>query len=489
MATALCTNEQWSTGPVMTFDAEYTATRSGANMVYVVKVSMDALVYGTYGRTFGYPIYCSMTLDGSAVSNCSIVTAYGSSTGSSSGVTIKAASPSNWSDGAYYATITMTIAKTTGSTALAITLYSGGGTSYPSKTWSFSLPVSAAASTSAAKSFVVGTAGSFAITRYSSSFTDTITYSFGSVSGTIASGSTASSVSWTPPLTLLNQMLGVTSKTGTFTVATYSGSTLVGSNSYTLTLTTASAYYLPVVKVAHRRGTGSSDSDFSVDDSGTTVRVTVTSSVYGSGSPGSLSVTLDGTTTTKSNVQSGSENFYFAGKSTQNSYTYSATLTDAVGNTSTMSGTVSTEAVPMNLNVTLPAVAFGKLAETANAVELADGWEMRYNGNTMSGIRGYNLQTDYGNIIFMKRFGIVYVYAYNFGSSANLPTSWSSYYSIPTWLYPSSYATSAIHITIPNSTLTASMWLYINTSGQVAVRATSASSGYYFQTMYMAATL
>lgn len=64
----------------------------------------------------------------------------------------------------------------------------------------------------------------------------TLRYAFGSASGTIATG-IASSVSWTPPVSLANQIPSATAGSGTIYCDTYSGSTLLGTKSVSITLT------------------------------------------------------------------------------------------------------------------------------------------------------------------------------------------------------------------------------------------------------------
>lgn len=84
-----------------------------------------------------------------------------------------------------------------------------------------------------------GTLGSTAIitiSRASSSFTHTITYKFGSAAGTIAAKTSETSVSWTPALTLGNQIPNTTSGTATLTCTTYNGSTSIGSKSINVKL-------------------------------------------------------------------------------------------------------------------------------------------------------------------------------------------------------------------------------------------------------------
>jgi hypothetical protein len=82
----------------------------------------------------------------------------------------------------------------------------------------------------------VGSNTTIKISRASSSFTHTLTYSFGSLSGTIATKTTSTSVSWTVPTSFYNQMGSVKSKSCTITCTTYSGSTSVGSKTTTFTV-------------------------------------------------------------------------------------------------------------------------------------------------------------------------------------------------------------------------------------------------------------
>lgn len=92
------------------------------------------------------------------------------------------------------------------------------------------------ASSVSAGNMTMGTAGTIAISRASSSFTHTLTYSFGNTSGTIVTKTTATSVSWTPALSLASQIPNATSGTCTITCITYNGSTNIGSKTCTLTL-------------------------------------------------------------------------------------------------------------------------------------------------------------------------------------------------------------------------------------------------------------
>lgn len=73
------------------------------------------------------------------------------------------------------------------------------------------------------------------ITRASTGFTHDVSYSFGTASGTIATN-VATSATWTPPLSLLNQIPNSASGTGNIIINTYSGTTLIGSTSTSFTL-------------------------------------------------------------------------------------------------------------------------------------------------------------------------------------------------------------------------------------------------------------
>lgn len=81
----------------------------------------------------------------------------------------------------------------------------------------------------------LGTAQTLTVTRYDSSFTHTITYKCGSATGTVATKSSSTSVSFTPPLTLAQQNTTGTSVSVTLTITTYTGDTSIGTNSVTIT--------------------------------------------------------------------------------------------------------------------------------------------------------------------------------------------------------------------------------------------------------------
>ena len=109
-------NEQirWTSGtPPIYVTVTYGKYRSGADMVYSVGLSISSV---TGQRYFGYPIYAQIYVNGEGNPRYS--------------TTLKNASPSQWSNTIEYSTGNFTVSnKTTGTTALAVRLYSGSGSS------------------------------------------------------------------------------------------------------------------------------------------------------------------------------------------------------------------------------------------------------------------------------------------------------------------------------------------------------------------------
>ena len=92
--------------------------------------------------------------------------------------------------------------------------------------------------TVSASSVQMGSAVTITTNRASSSFTHTLSYSIGGSTGTIATG-VGASYAWTVP-DLASKVNNATSGTCTITCQTYSGSTLIGSKTVSLTLTVPS---------------------------------------------------------------------------------------------------------------------------------------------------------------------------------------------------------------------------------------------------------
>ena len=122
---------------------------------------------------------------------------------------------------------------------LAIT-YSGSWVGTRSGSGSGTLNTIARSSSVSGGSGTIGNATTIYVTRASSSFTHTLTYSFGSLSGTIATG-VGTSTSWTIPTSFYAQIPNAKSGTGTITCTTYNGSTNIGSKTCSFTASVSSS--------------------------------------------------------------------------------------------------------------------------------------------------------------------------------------------------------------------------------------------------------
>lgn len=90
--------------------------------------------------------------------------------------------------------------------------------------------------TLSAGTVAVGSAVTINLPRASSSFTHNVTYRFGNATGTINSNA-GTSCSWTPPVSLAQQIKTSTSGFGAITVQTKNGSTVIGTKTVKITLT------------------------------------------------------------------------------------------------------------------------------------------------------------------------------------------------------------------------------------------------------------
>ena len=208
-----------SSSPNITLTFEYEKQRSGANMQYRAKVTVSTVGGSSY---FGYPIYLKLTIGGELRET----------------TTIKNASPSQWSSAITYTSPWYTVAnKTTGTVPVSFNVYSGLG-STRTATYSYDMAVDPAASVISATGGTLGQTLRLSLTRYNTSFTDTITYKCGTATGTVATGSKSDSVNWTASngneVDLAAQNTTGQSVSVTFTVTTYSGSTVVGTSSTTV---------------------------------------------------------------------------------------------------------------------------------------------------------------------------------------------------------------------------------------------------------------
>ena len=230
MAT-IATKVQWGdVSPKIYFDFSYEKKRSGSTQCYAVTVSCQPLLTST--SYFGYPIYVKISLDGVVKTT----------------FTLKNASPKNWLSAITSTTGWLEVAtKTSGTTALKIEVYSGSGSSR-SGTYNYTLAVDPAESDISCTSASIGGKPTINISKGSSSFTHTIAYAFGSLSGTIATKTTATTINnWVIPESFYSQIPNAKNGSCVLTCTAYSGDTAIGTSTCSFIVTTDEAICKPTV--------------------------------------------------------------------------------------------------------------------------------------------------------------------------------------------------------------------------------------------------
>ena len=185
------------------------------------------------------------------------------------------------------------------------------------------------ASSVSASNVNMGSATTITITRASSSFTHTLTYSFGGTSGTIVTKTTSTSVSWTPALSLANQIPNALTGTCTITCETYNGSTKIGSKTCTLTLTVPSSVKPTITSLTATRVNGDVPSGWGIyvqTKSKVTLTINGAAGSYGS-TISSYSISGGGFSSTASSFTTGFLN-------SSGTITFTATVTDSRGRVS-----------------------------------------------------------------------------------------------------------------------------------------------------------
>ena len=265
-----------------------------------------------------------------------------------------------------------------------------------------------------------------------SAYRHTLRYAFGSASGTIAAG-IASSVSWTPPVSLANQIPSATAGSGTIYCDTYSGSTLLGTKSVSITLTVPGS----VVPSA-----GTLSAALAEDTSGTGLYVkgmgkakltlSGASGAYGS-SITSYTITGGGWTATNGALTTGT-------LASAGDITFTATVTDSRGRKASTTRTISV------IDYVKPGVAVcdvyrcdadgnRKKAGTYFAVEINASYSA-ITGNTLSITARYKKQSEssYGTAANVTNNGKTVIGGGNMGASTTydvLVTVEDKYNSLP----------------------------------------------------------
>ena len=197
-----------------------------------------------------------------------------------------------------------------------------------------SLPTIPRATTPSVGTLTMGTASTITLSPASSTFTHTLRYTVGSASGTIITKTANTSVSWTPALTLANQVPNATTAVGTLYCDTYSGSTLIGTKSVSITLNVP-ASVIPSATYTLTDSNSAIATKFSAFiQSKSKVKVAITASgAYGS-TIASVTTTINGTTYTGTSFTTD----FLTGSGTQS---ISITIKDSRSRTKTVSGTFS----------------------------------------------------------------------------------------------------------------------------------------------------
>ena len=184
-------------------------------------------------------------------------------------------------------------------------------------------------STLTASNGTLGTAQTLTINRKASGYTHTIKYECGSASGTIATKTTSTSISFTPPLSLASQNTTGTTVSVKFTITTYNGTTSLGSNTKTITCSIPSSVK-PSCSISVSDATGLPV--FIKGVSKFYIKVTPTIS-YGS-EISSYSITANGVTYTSANVTT-------SVISSSGSHTIKAVVKDKRGRTAEINRTLT----------------------------------------------------------------------------------------------------------------------------------------------------
>ena len=151
-------------------------------------------------------------------------------------------------------------------------------------------------------------------------------------------------------------------------------------NSSTTSVTFLTYSYPGLTTFTADRGTYSGGS-WTSNVNGDHIRITAVPSVSlsANGNTGTVTVKIGNT-----NPSATSGNYYyFTTTSATQSYSVTGSVTDSVGNTTSRGLTVPTIEVPLNINVDLPGIGVGMIAQTAHNFEIAPAWSLvadgRYN--------------------------------------------------------------------------------------------------------------
>ena len=192
---------------------------------------------------------------------------------------------------------------------------------------------SAQKSTVSTTNGTLGTQQTITITRNNSSFKHTLTYSYGSATGTIATKTTSVSVLWTPPTSLASQFPSATSGTCTITCQTFDGDTSLGTTTTTCSLAIP-ASIAPTISsfTATAQSSNTAISGWGVLVKGySTAKLTVAYTLNGGAELASIAFSGPGISSTGTSTTATTSILTTSG----NGKTWSVTVTDSRGRTAT----------------------------------------------------------------------------------------------------------------------------------------------------------
>ena len=212
--------------------------------------------------------------------------------------------------------------------------------------------------TLSASSVNMGASITINMSRASSSFDHTLTYKFGSATGTIGSD-LATSKAWTVPLSLASQIPNGTSGTCTITCKTYNGSTLIGTKTVSFTAKVPSSVVPSISSLTVAEGVSGLATQFGAYiQNESKLKVTISAA-------GSYSSTIKSYKTTIAGKSYTASSFTSSVITSSGNVTVSTTVTDSRGRTATKETTVSV------LAYTAPKITKLSAARTNGGVQVA----------------------------------------------------------------------------------------------------------------------
>ena len=220
------------------------------------------------------------------------------------------------------------------------------------------------------------------INRASSSFTHTLTYAFNNLTGTIATKTSSTSVSWTLPTSFYAKIPNSKSSWGTITCDTYSGSTKIGSSSCRFNVYVKESTNKPTIS-ATVKDINATTKALTGDENKlikyySTAKFSLTGSAKNSATVKSLTSTYNGNTASKANVTSWNDQYsnvtqasYVFGVQDSRGYSNSVTVTKTLINyvKITCSLSVSNPTASGNCTLTIKGNYFnGSFGSTSNTL-------------------------------------------------------------------------------------------------------------------------